>query len=1024
MNCLTILIKIKEYSYKKGEIPFNNFICVFKNNEFEGRISLTQYKYQFINHEIRDINSDINYKINLIDFITNKLIGSCEYCISYNKIKNLNIGSSVNFSNKVTLLINYKSQKDLLYLTLSSEIIKYNKIPFTINRNSENKNNINNINTNNIIIYNHNKLNQNRIITKHINNKNKKNPFEYIKIKKFNTNRKNENNLNSDIENNINYMTSSRSYKKYKNNTNNKNRVEIIYKRDFASPRLLFTEDDKKNINLNMHNICVQNYYAITSSQPPININPIIEKEDNSKNKIYTKKNLNCNRLNSKKEKEIKNCNYFENNDFTKENEIKNNFKQIKIKRSLTNTNLNFNKNKKENIINNNLNDIIMINNFDILKKNRNQKNEKKKKEISKKFKNKTKDKDIISENYLEKYSDYKNNTNNMKGFEVLKNNNYHFLFDKKNKIINKNKKNNQLYTTKTYSSVDKIKNKIFKHNYNKIVKINNNIFRNSTIDSENKYSIIKKKPYVTSFSKYLNSLDNLNNNIFENSSSFFKKVNNKIYSLEKNKNIISPKNFTLRCNSNNNLYRKTYNSNNNLNMRIKNENLYDNNYHIFIEENNPSENNISDNNFLYQKNFIINEKDYKDKILNLIQNNNLINKKLKDLKKEYMNKIIKHFLFQEKYLHKLQAKNIIIQKKNINEMKKYIHVNINCQINNKIIQKINKIKEKEINIYKKIFNISINNNDKYEELATEVMYQENENKLVYLLLGLIRNIINYHGDITQIYNNNIYKKRHLFLLLINNGIAINNSKNFNIKLKKNNILNELNKKYKCKEIKEEIEEEKEDNEEDEMEENKLNISIIYKNDNNIIDKILINDFPIKYKNITDKKFEKLSSNEYIFNNEIKVFAFYKDDKVFLQNQNESLYDSLDNDYSLDEFILRYIKNKDKLNTKNNYLTPFHIKKNTKFFDSQIIKEGDNNLYDVLDRNGVKRKKIKKKNLCIEKYSRNHKINELELNQEDFKKKFLNEKILLTNESNKNDSNISKEDNYENISIEMKNEKK
>ena len=177
MNCLTILIKIKEYSYKKGEIPFNNFICVLKNNEFEGRISLTQYKYQFINHEIRDINSDINYKINLIDFITNKLIGSCEYYISYNKIKNLSIGSSVNFSNKVTLLINYKSQKDLLYLTLSSEIIKYNKIPFTINRNSENKNNINNINTNNIIIYNHNKLNQNRIITKHINNKNKKKSF-------------------------------------------------------------------------------------------------------------------------------------------------------------------------------------------------------------------------------------------------------------------------------------------------------------------------------------------------------------------------------------------------------------------------------------------------------------------------------------------------------------------------------------------------------------------------------------------------------------------------------------------------------------------------------------------------------------------------------------------------------------------------------------------------------------------------------------------------------------------------------
>ena len=385
-----------------------------------------------------------------------------------------------------------------------------------------------------------------------------------------------------------------------------------------------------------------------------------------------------------------------------------------------------------------------------------------------------------------------------------------------------------------------------------------------------------------------------------------------------------------------------------------------------------------------------------------------MLHKNLKKLKNENKNKKIKFNLTKEKYLYTIQKKNIIEHKIKKNDIYNFIHVNINCKINNKIIPKINKIKEKEINIYQAIFNTSINNNDIYAKLTNDRIQKENEHRLICLLLGLIKNIVSHYGNIIQIFNDNLYKKRHLFFLLINNGIEINHINIINHKIKDNNKKNEINNKYRIKEIKEEIEEE--ENDEEESEEKKLNISIIYKKDN-IIDKLLLNDFPIKYNNITDKKFVKLSYNEYIFNNEITVFTYYKDDKIFLQIENDNnTNDSNDNDneYSLDEFVSNFIKNKDISNNNNDkkYLSPINIKRDKIFFSQNDKKSKFNNYIDILERNGIKRKKLRKKNFCIEKYSRNHKIiNEIEYNQDDFKKRFLNEKILLANNSFINDSN-------------------
>ena len=994
MNCCTVLIKIKDFFPKIKKIPFDNYICIFTNNEFEGRISLMQYEYQYIKHELLNINSDIKYKIKVIDFNKKRLIGICNYNILYDKINNINIGSSIDFINQIKLIMSQKSKKDIfgslnnsndIYFTISTEIIKFNKsiINYTnvkdltlktdrnkkkINKvnknifnNKNNKDNNDNININKNI--NNNKFNKD-INSNNIYDKKKinKNNIEYIKTRKIN--KKEEFNFNN--ENNI---SSNRNTKRYENS---KNELKII------SP-VLFTEADKNknNINLNMHNICVQNYYNITSSSPHININTMIKKENNNNsennhiqekinNNIYTKKKLN---LKIKYDIIKKNTNLNGSKEKEKEKE--------KIKRYITNTNIN---NKRERYY---LNYGFNKKNFISKKSNSNEHTNKNLSENKIKIKEKKKEK--LLEYYLTKYR-LNDNIKKIKNNKLYNSKN-NYTQTKNDKYIKK--KNN----IKNYYSVDdKFKQNKLSNN-NKNIKINK-LFKSTIIGLPKKSNsiIIKRKPLISNITKYLNSTENLSTMTLNSSSILNINNYNKKYHFDKYDYIISPKCYTIRDTSNKNLKIRL---NNNSDDKLLDK---------LIEEcNNNSNDNFKkqNNNYLIQKNKIILENEYKEKILNLLEFNFLLSKKLTKLKKVYKNQKMKDFLYKEKYLHMKHNKNIIKQKKENNKMSSYIHVNINCRINNEIIPKIKKIKKREMNIYENIFNININKDDILNQLQLEQIQKDNENKKINILLKIIKNIIHMHGNIIQIYNNNIYKKRYLFYLLINNGIEINN---VNFYLPEKEVNNNINNKYKCKEIKEEIDEEEEDNDDEDKEKE---ISIKYKNENeNIIDKILIEDFPIKYNKITNKKFEKKNSNEYLFDG-IKVLAFYKNEDVFLKVENDN---DNNKEYSFNDFISKYIINKNK--KEREFLSPIHIKRDI-FYSFQKGKNY-NSYIDIIDRS--KKKKYKRNNIDREKYSRNHKIiNEIEYNQEDFRKIFLNGKIVLSNDDVKSGSNLSNNDIKENI---------
>lgn len=625
MNCCTILIKIKDFMPKLSKIPFNNYICIFTNNDFEGRISLMQYEYQHINHEIRDINSDINYKIKLFDIISKKIIGISEHCIKYNIINELNLGTSINFINQIRILPYTKNTSKIssklnccnkINLTISTEIIKFNKTP------------INYISKENSDFL---KLNLNSSL-----NKNKYNKFANINIKK--------------------------------NETKNLNMSE---KREDASFNKL-NEEDKNNINLNMHNITVQNYYTINSSTP-VNIKSF------KNNKIYTKKYLK--KINKNKINENEN-NYSErkNNDSLKKNKI---FYSNKIYQSSTNKN-------------NNKNDY--FSSIESLDTNRSI-NLTKKKMILTKLK-------------------YNNNS-----FKVIN--------------VSRSKDNN--------NSVDKINNKINSYE----------LFSVKKQKSKNKIIFVNKSLEISSY------------NLTYNSKSFIQrhKYNKKLES------IISPKNNKLKnnCNSLKRIHI--------VNLKEKNNNNY------------------SHKNNKYRK-------ECKKNIISLIEFYILLSKKMKKLKDTYNSRKSKYLLGKENLMNIKEKKNIIEEKKEENNIKKYIYVNIHSKLNNQIISKFKIIKKKELNIFQNIFNLKLNQEDISNQLNKDISTKEEQSNKINLYIILLKNIVNHYGNISQIFNDNHEKKNKLLQLLINKGIEINRS-DF---LYKKNIDNKL-----YQEIKEELNEENED---------------------------------------------------------------------------------------------------------------------------------------------------------------------------------------------------------------------
>ena len=97
---LSVKIIIKDFFPKNENISYDNYVCLFSYNNFNGKIYLKNINNQnqnSINHKVENFNSNIIYGIHLFDTNKNKnsLVGISQLIIYFDKIKNLNVNDTL-----------------------------------------------------------------------------------------------------------------------------------------------------------------------------------------------------------------------------------------------------------------------------------------------------------------------------------------------------------------------------------------------------------------------------------------------------------------------------------------------------------------------------------------------------------------------------------------------------------------------------------------------------------------------------------------------------------------------------------------------------------------------------------------------------------------------------------------------------------------------------------------------------------------------------------------------------------------
>ena len=802
-----LTIKIKDYFPKIASIPYTNYICLFTCGEYQGQIPFLPDETKFLQHQLKNISTDIKYKVLILDFNDMTLIGMCEMNIAYKVLSRILPQNGFIQEQQKKLIIDTKTKRKLFGTVINSGDIYLNIYTevFLISKN-----------------FNDQKIKNSKLKKNHpmINT-----PKCYIKYnfalnKSDFSPKSSKNNKSTMVNSNSEKQTLNLSKQdKDKENKTNKysNNNSINYKK----------ENEKKNLGN------YSNYNIINN-----NINFFNKKTEDD---IYNNKNniMNILQHNKVMEEIVEKYNKSdmdEKIDIIGEDEyINNNNLYIKAKEGFM-TDQNFNQK-------------YIINNKD---------NEMRQGKQTYKLNN-----NIINDDYINNIEDednnqkklyyYSKNSLNLKGNKNLfidEEGDYNMSKTLKNKnFINPNM--NLINPNYVYSS----KNKIIKMGkiYNKsrindkmkkIININNsNINRKSDEDIYQNYftnTNINNNPnninnYYNNFTQSeinINNYTTNENNNFNNKNGASSK-----YSEEEGDDdfldidhIILEKGAELRNDFHSQLkrYQDKYNNHktvNSLNNKIYSENNYYFNHNSntpFLEKTLKYSNTNNLNNYLTQE-------DIKNNCIKLIEFYSLLNLKLKKIYPKNSEITQKLLIFKELLSSELRKKNIITNRTNKNNFIYDLSTNINETTNEKILNVFPKIKKLENSIYQQLFNVF----NTQEELSK---YSEFENydkqTKIFLLLNLARNLVKKYGSISQIYTIkstvNMKKKKKLKKCLQNYLITEKEpgDKDF-VNLETINIINKNNQKdvfnddhNKFKVIKEVDEDKEEENENEEQEEN------------------------------------------------------------------------------------------------------------------------------------------------------------------------------------------------------------
>ena len=789
-----LTIKIKDYFPKTDTIPYSNYICLFSCGEYQGQIPFIPDESKFLQHQMKNISSDIKYKVLILDFNDMTLIGMCEMSIAYKVLNRIIPQNGFIQEQQKKLIIDMKTKRKLfgtvinsgdIFLNIYTEVFLISK---NFNeqkiKNSKPKKNHLMVNTPKCYIKYNFALNKSDFSPKSsknnkstmVNSNSEKQTLNLSKQEKDKENRTNKNSYSNTIkyqkDNEKKNLSNYSNYNIINNNINffnKKSEVEIY--------------NNKKNImdllqQKKMVEEIVENYNK-TDIDEKIEVNG----EDdyiNSNDNINNNKNLYI------KTKEP----FMTEQNFNQKFLINNNNK-IRKRKNIYNINNNINTNN----INNNIKNNEIYNNAEEDEEEENQKFfYYSKNTLSPNGDNKNK---FLDEDKYNKMSKTLKNKNYVLNPNInLINKNY--VYTSKNKAI----KLGQIYTKgkindtmkkniniNNNNSSMKSKDVIYQNyltntNFNNITNTNSNFYYNYNTNpncdnyTQNDNNINNYSNYESNSHNQYNNKDILNGTSSKNSEEEEENEDIDRIILEKGAELRNDFHTQIKQLSIKNNYHKNISSLNDNDYSDENQNLnfiteLTNNQNINYNSRTPIQqkaikysNNKSLNNYLTQE-------DVKNNCIKLIDFYSLLNFKLKKICPKNAEITQKLMIFKELLSSELKKKNTITNKLNKNNFIYNLSTNINEKINEKILNLFPKIKKLENTIYQQLFN-AFSTPEEFAKFSEFENYDKQTK--IFLLLNLARNLVKKYGNISQVYtikNTVNMKKKKTLKKCLNNYLII-----------------------------------------------------------------------------------------------------------------------------------------------------------------------------------------------------------------------------------------------------------
>ena len=756
-----LTIKIKDYFPKTDSIPYSNYICLFSCGEYQGQIPFIPDESKYLQHQIKNISSDIKYKVLILDFNDMTLIGMCEMSIAFKVLNRIIPQNGFIQEQQKKLLIDTKTKRKLfgtvinsgdIYLNIYTEVFLISK---NFNdqkiKNAKSKKNHPIVNTPKCYIKYNFALNKSDFSPKSsknnkikmVNSNSEKQTLNLSKQEKDKENRTNKNSNNNTvryqkehekknlrnysnyniINNNINFFNKKGEVEIYNNKKNimdllqqKKMMEEIVgnYNKTEADEKIDMDEEDdyiNSNNNVNNNNLYIKNKEPFMTGQN-FNQKFLI----NNNNKIRQGKNIY--NLNNNINNSIKN-NEIDNN--VEEDEEEENQKFFYYSKNTLGPNGN-NKNK-----------IIDEDNYD---------------KMSKTLKNKNyvlnPNMNLINQNFV-----YTSKNKAIKMGQIYTKGKINDAMKKNININNNNKSMKskdvkyQNYLTNTnFNNINNTNNNFY-YNYNTNPNCDNYTQNNNNI---NNYAANSYNPY--------NNKDILNGTSSKNSEEEEENEDIDRIILEKGGELrndfhIQIKQYTMKNNNHkivNSFSDNDYSDKNqNLNFisgLINNPNINYNSRTPYLEKAMKYSNNKSLNNYLTQE-------DVKNNCIKLIDFYSLLNLKLKKICPKNAEITQKLIIFKELLSSEINKKNIITNKLNKNNFLYHLTTNINEKVNEKILNLFPKIKKLENSVYQTLFN-AFSTEEEFAKFSEFENYDKQTK--IFLLLNLARNLVKKYGNISQVY--------------------------------------------------------------------------------------------------------------------------------------------------------------------------------------------------------------------------------------------------------------------------------